>query len=159
MPEMRDEIVKDAVLRAADILSGMGYTGPRGSIHLLDLNLQSNTITSILHNMVAWQISKLDPRWEFHPKGGRTADLTSADGAEIQIKTTSDEKIKGNYVSAGRGYYVCVKYRRKRGDEIGIEIREVMVGDLTPADWDKKAGTQLAILKREAEQRMRRIRL
>jgi len=60
MAELRDETVRKAVLRAADILSGMGYTGPHGSIHLLDLNLQSNTITSILHNMIAWQISKLD---------------------------------------------------------------------------------------------------
>src|SRR5258705_673540 len=99
VPDVRDEIVKNAVQRAADILSGMGYTGPHGSIHLLDLNLQSNTITGILHNMIAWQISKLDSRWEFHPKGGRTADLTSKDGSEIQIKTTSDDRIKGNYVS------------------------------------------------------------
>jgi hypothetical protein len=56
-------VVRKAVFQATEILEGMGYIGKHGSIHLLDLQLQSNTVTAIPHNMVAWQIAKLDRRW------------------------------------------------------------------------------------------------
>ena len=67
---LKPEVVKQTCLRAAEMLSGLGYTGSHGSVHLLRLKLQSNTVTAILHNMVAWQISRLDKRWVFKPKGG-----------------------------------------------------------------------------------------
>jgi hypothetical protein len=46
--------VIEATLRAAEMLTGMGYQGKYGSVHLLRLNIQTNTLTAILHNMVAW---------------------------------------------------------------------------------------------------------
>ncbi len=67
--DLSDETIVKAALNAADILSGMGYTGKHGSIHLLQLNLQTNTITAILHNIIAWQINQLDNKWIFKPKG------------------------------------------------------------------------------------------
>jgi hypothetical protein len=54
--DLDPEQVKKACLDAADMISGMGYHGSHGSFHLLDLNLQANTVTAILHNMIAWQI-------------------------------------------------------------------------------------------------------
>ena len=110
---LKSEAVKEACLRAAEILSGMGYIGRHGSVHLLRLNLQSNTVTAILHNMVAWQISQLDKRWAFKPKGGPTPDLTNPQGEGVQVKATSDRFIKGNKVSPNEGYYIAVKYSRE----------------------------------------------
>ncbi len=141
------------------MLSGIGYTGRFGAFHLLrDLNLQTNTVTAILHNMVAWQISQLDPRWTFHPKGGGTADLTCAiDGSFVQIKVTSGTKILGNRVSQGEGEYVGVLYRTRTTENLSVEIGEILVGSLTSSDWDRKEGTQYAFLKPEAQRKMRRI--
>lgn len=152
------EHVKKACLDAAAMISGMGYHGPQGSFHLLDLNLQSNTVTAILHNMIAWRLAQIDPRWTFRPKGGGTPDLTGEDGGGIQIKVTSDGKVKGNAVSAGSGYYVAVKYRRKLGTTT-IEIVEILAGWLERDDWDRRIGTQWAMLSRDAEARMQRITL
>ena len=148
------ETVKEASLRAAEILSGMGYTGRYGSVHLLRLNLQSNTVTAILHNMVAWQISQLDKRWTFKPKGGPTADLTNPQGEGVQIKATSNRLIKGNKVSPNEGYYVAVKYSR---ENFSIKINEILMGELKRDDWIRPEKTQWAILKPEAEARLRRI--
>jgi hypothetical protein len=114
MPILDPEIVKRACFRAAEILSGMGYTGRYGSIHLLRLNLQTNTITAILHQMVAWQISQLDPTWTFHAPGGRTPDLTDSKGRGIQVKATSNERIKGNRVSPNEGYLHNSKLQKEK---------------------------------------------
>jgi hypothetical protein len=154
--DLDPEQVKKACLDAADMISGMGYHGSHGSFHLLDLNLQANTVTAILHNMIAWQIGRIDPRWTFRPKGGGTPDLTSADGGGIQVKVTSDKKIKGNFVSSGSGYYVAVKFRRKAGST-AVEIAEILVGWLEHEDWDRREGTQWAMLTPAAESRMKRI--
>ena len=105
--------------------------------------------------MIAWQISQLDPRWDFHPKGGGTPDLSNASGQVIQVKATSNKSIKGNRVSANQGYYIAVKYTKK--GPFSIEIREIRMGELTGEDWHRPSGTQWAILKPEAEERMRRI--
>ena len=146
MDQVNDEVIREACVRAAEMLSGIGYTGRFGSFHLLrDLNLQTNTVTAILHNMVAWQISQLDPRWKFHPKGGDTADLTCDDGRCIQVKATSGKKILGNRVSRGAGEYIGVRYKPVQGDELAIHIQEVLVGSLTSEDWDRKEGTQWAV--------------
>lgn len=151
---LKPETVKEACLTAAEILAGMGYTGRHGSIHLLRLNLQSNTVTAILHNMIAWQISQLDPRWEFKPKGGATADLVAVEGQKIQIKATSNMHIKGNKVSPNEGYYIAVKYSRQN---YHIKIEEILMGELKRDDWKRPEGTQWAILKGEAEARLCRV--
>jgi hypothetical protein len=151
---LKPEIVREACIKAAEILSGMGYIGSHGSVHLLKLNLQSNTVTAILHNMVAWQISQLDSNWSFKPKGGRTPDLTNLKGEGAQIKATSDEQVKGNKVSPNEGYYIIVKYSR---ENYTIQINEILMGDLKRGDWQRPKGTQWAILKPEAEARLRRI--
>jgi hypothetical protein len=40
--ELEDEVARQACLRAAEMLSGIGYMGKFGSLHLLnDLNLQT----------------------------------------------------------------------------------------------------------------------
>lgn len=150
--------VKQAVFRAADMLSGMGYTGTHGSFHLLDLNLQKNTITAILHNLIAWQVSQLDPRWTFHPKGGKTPDLTDKKGDRIQVKCTSNARIKGNFVSVGRGYFVAVKYSKvEERDVWAVKINEILMGELEEGDWDRKERTQWAFLKPEAEAKLQRV--
>jgi len=151
-----DAVVK-AALEAADIMASMGYHGQHGSIHLLDLSLQSNTVTAIFHNLVAWRISQLDPKWRFHPRGGSTPDLSTPDGRGVQIKTTSNAKIKGNFVSPGEGYYIAIKYKRKSPPLRGIEIKEILMGQLHGDDWERRQGTQWAFLKREAEQRLSRV--
>jgi hypothetical protein len=151
---LSQEVVKTAALRAAEILSGMGYTGKYGSAHLMRLNLQANTITAILHQMVAWQISQLDPNWIFHPSGGRTPDLTDALGHGVQIKATSNSKIKGNMVSPNEGYFIIIKYSR---EEYSIRIREILMGELGRGDWNRREGTQWAFLKPEAEAKLHRI--
>lgn len=69
---------------------------------------------------------------------------------------TSNKKIKGNKVSANEGYYVAVKYAITEG-EYNIIIREVLMGELFKEDWERREGTQWAILKPEAEKRLRRI--
>jgi len=151
------DIVIRAAQEAAEIISGMGYTGPYGSIHLLDLDLQQNTVTAIFHNLVAWRISQLDPRWRFHPKGGSTPDLSTEMGIGIQIKATSNAKIKGNRVSRNEGYYIAVKYRRQQPPLRAIAVTEILMGELREHDWERREGTQWAFLKPEAERRLRRI--
>lgn len=147
--------VRQAAHRAAEMLTGMGYTGRWGSIHLLQLRLQRNTITAILHNLIAWQISQLDSRWTFNPKGGRTPDLESALGEGIQIKATSNKLIKGNKVSPNEGFYLAVKYDIT--GQFAVEIREILMGELHRDDWTRPERTQWAILKPGAEARLRRI--
>ena len=138
--DLDPECVRKACLDAADMISGMGYYGPHGSFHLLDLQLQANTVTAILHNLVAWRIGQIDPRWTFRPKGGATPDLTNVSGAGIQVKVTSDKKIKGNGVSSGlwllRRYQVPSKgaEQRKHRVEGLISFRSVCVSSpLSPA--------------------------
>ena len=150
---MEPELAKEASFRAAEILSGMGYTGKYGSTHLFDLGLQANSITAILHNMIGYQVAKIDPSWEFKPKGGKTPDLVRGNGG-VQIKVSSDARIKGNYVSPGKGYYLAVKYVR---EDYTIKIREILMGELGEADWDRRQGTQFAFLKKEAEARLQRV--
>ena len=144
-------VVKDATLRAAEILSGMGYHGKYGSVHLLRLNIQTNTLTAILHNMIAWQISKLDNSWTFHMRGGPTPDLTDSLGAGIQVKVTSNKYIKGNQVSPNEGYYIAVKYTR---EAYMIKVSWILMGELYRDDWERPPGTQWAILKPEAKARL-----
>lgn len=146
--------VIDATLRAAEILTGMGYHGTYGSVHLLRLNIQTNTITAILHNMIAWQIGQLDNRWTFHPKGGPTPDLTDSLGKGIQVKATSNTYIKGNQVSPNEGYYIAVKYTKKA---FTIRIEWILIGELHEDDWKRPPGTQWAILKPEAKASLRSI--
>ncbi len=150
-------VVVQAALEAAEIMTGMGYHGQHGSIHLLDLNLQRNTVTAIFHNLVAWRIGQLDPRWRFHPKGGATPDLSLEDGRGIQIKTTSNAKIKGNLVSRNEGYYVAIKYELKRTPLRRVVVKEILMGELRQEDWERRVGTQWAFLKKDAEARMRRV--
>ena len=154
MMELDPEVVRTAAFQAAEILEGMGYTGRHGSIHLLDLQLRSNTVTAILHNMVAWQIAKMDKRWTFRPKGGATPDLTAENGEGVQIKATSNTHIKGNKVSTNEGFFVAVKYNRL-GYE--IKINEILMGRLKSSDWIRPKGTQWAILKPGSEERLRKI--
>jgi hypothetical protein len=144
-PDLADKVIINAALRAAEILSGMGYNGRYGSIHLLHLRLQMNTVTAILHNLIAWQISQLDVRWTFFPKGGRTPDLVNATGDGIQIKATSNKHIKGNKVSPNEGYYITVKY--EKSEQFQVRVNEILVGELRSDDWDRPPGTQWAILK------------
>jgi hypothetical protein len=151
---LASELVRKATLRAAEILTGMGYHGRYGSVHLLKLNLQTNTVTAILHNMIAWQISELNKEWTFKPKGGPTPDLMNSAGDGVQIKATSNRHIKGNKVSANEGYFVAVKYSRK---DFHIKVNEILMGDLKREDWERPEGTQLAILKPEAEAKLRKI--
>jgi len=151
---LNPEIVKQAASRAAEILTGMGYHGKYGSVHLLRLNIQTNTLTAILHNMIAWQISQLDDRWTFHAKGGATPDLTDSFGRGIQVKATSNTHIKGNQVSPNEGYYIAVKYTR---EAYTIRIDWILMGELYEGDWERPAGTQWAILKPEAKARLQRI--
>jgi hypothetical protein len=152
--KLNNETAIKAALAAADIISGMGYIGTHGTIHLLEIDVQTNTITAILHNLVARQISKLDATWIFHPKGGGTPDLTDKDDMGIQIKVTSDKQVKGNAVSANEGHYVIVKYIRA---EYTITIKWILAGQLHSDDWNKPAGTQLAILKKEAQLRLEQV--
>jgi hypothetical protein len=147
-------IVREAALRAAEILSGMGYHGKHGSVHLLRLNLQTNTLTAILHNMIAWQLSELDNRWTFHVKGGATPDLTDSSGIGIQVKVTSNKHVKGNRVSANEGFYIAVKYSR---EAFAVKIEWILMGELYKNDWDRPPGTQWAILRPEARDRLQRI--
>lgn len=104
--KLDSKTVIDATLRASEILSGMGYHGKYGSVHLLRLNIQTNTLTAILHNMIAWQISELDNSWTFHMKGGPTPDLTDSLGAGIQVKVTSNKHIirKSSFTKRGLLY-------------------------------------------------------
>jgi len=153
---LKADLVKSAALRAADIIMGMGYTGEYGSIHLLSLNIQTNTLTAILHNLIAWQISELDTRWKFHPRGGGTPDLTNEDGEGIQVKVTSDKQVKGNKVSKNEGYYIIVKYTRDTSTYI-VTIKWILEGQLYTSDWNRPDGTQMAILKREAVIRLRQV--
>ena len=141
-------------MRAVEILEGMSSTGKHGSVHLLDLQLQSNTITAILHNTVARQIAELDKKWTFRPKGGATPDLTTKDGKGIQVKATSDKTVKGNRVSVNEGYFVVVKYSRENYELI---INEILMGDLESDDWDRREGTQWAFLKPTGEAKLRKI--
>ena len=152
--KLDSKIVIDAALRAAEILTGMGYQGKYGSVHLLRLNIQTNTLTAILHNMIAWQISELDKRWTFHEKGGATPDLTDSSGIGIQIKATSNTHIKGNQVSPNEGFFIAVKYMR---EAYMIKISWILMGELSKNDWRRPPGTQWAILKPEAKQRLMQV--
>ncbi len=152
--ELSTEIIKKAVFISADILSNMGYHGEYGSIHLLKLNIQTNTLTAILHNLIAWKISELDNRWVFHPKGGGTPDLTNINGLSLQVKVSSDKYIKGNQVSVNQGDYLITKYERT---EYTVRIILIMIGELKDEDWNKPKGTQLAILKNAALANLRMI--
>lgn len=149
--KLRADTVIEASLRAAEILTGMGYHGKYGSVHLLRLNVQTNTITAILHNMIAWQISELDKRWTFHERGGGTPDLTGPSGAAIQVKVTSNTHIKGNQVSPNEGFFVAVKYTRK---DYTVNIEWILMGEIYKSDWNRPPGTQWAILKAAARQRL-----
>jgi len=148
------KIVIDATLRAAEILSGMGYQGKYGSVHLLSLNIQTNTLTAILHNMIAWQISQLDNKWTFHMKGGPTPDLTDSFGMGIQVKVTSNKHIKGNQVSPNEGFYIAVRYTR---EAYMVKINWILMGELYKGDWERPWGTQWAILKPEARARLAQV--
>lgn len=153
-PRIDTDAIVRASLAASEIISGMGYTGTHGSIHLLKLNTQTNTITAILHNLIAWQISTLDSRWTFHPKGGGTPDLTNDAGQGVQVKVTSDQHIKGNKVSSGNGFYVVICYARS---SFSVTIKWVLSGVLCSDDWNRPTGTQLAILSKEAKMRMKQL--
>lgn len=146
--------VRDAALRAAEVMAGMGYTGEYGSVHLMRLNIQTNTLTAILHNLIAWQISQLDTEWVFHPKGGGTPDLTNSQGVGVQVKVTSDKQIKGNKVSKNEGYYIAVGYLRK---DFKVFIKWILMGLLHDDDWNRPPGTQMAILKTEARIRLEQV--
>jgi hypothetical protein len=152
--KLSSKTVIAATLRAAEILTGMGYHGKYGSVHLLRLNIQTNTLTAILHNMIAWQLSELDDRWTFHAKGGPTPDLTDSLGMGIQVKVTSNTHIKGNQVSPNEGYYIAVKYTK---EAYVMKIDWILMGEIYKDDWKRPLGTQWAILKPEAKARLMQV--
>ncbi len=87
-------------------------------------------------------------------KGGATPDLTGAQGRGIQVKATSNSHIKGNRVSPNEGFYIAIKYSRV---DFTVTIDWILMGELGKDDWVRPAGTQWAILKREAKARLQRI--
>jgi len=154
MMVIKPDIVRMAAERAAEILSGMGYQGRYGSVHLLRLNLQSNTVTAILHNLIGWQISEIDNQWTFKPKGGATSDLISSGGNEVQVKVTSNRYVKASKISPNEGYFIIVKYSRQN---FHIRLDEILMGELKSDDWEGPERTQFAILKDAGEAKLQRV--
>lgn len=152
------KLVRNSVFNAASVMQSIGYSGSLGSIHLMDLKLQTNTISAILHNLIGWQISKLSKeKWKFHPKGGNTADLTlsSRNGSVmmIQLKVTSDDRIKGNRITKNMQdwYWVIAKYQK---EGYTIYVREILMGQLGADAWTSNDKTQFSFVTKEAESRL-----
>jgi hypothetical protein len=153
-------VIVVAAMEAAEILSGFSYSGlPCGEIRLIrdatrrnvKGKLQTNTVSAMLHNLIAWRINKNDPSWEFLPKGGATPDLKRG-GDEVQVKVTSTKTPMGNKVSKGAGQFILVLYRLEEGD---VRIRRIHVGDLLADDWKAGGGnTQFVTLTRDALKKM-----
>lgn len=134
-------------------MQSIGYSGVLGSIHLMDLKLQTNTISAILHNLIGWQISKLSKeRWKFHPKGGNTADLTCKD-EKMQIKVSSDDAIKGNRITKNiqEWFWIIAKYHR---EGYTIYVRQILMGYLDSSAWITNDRTQFSFVSKEAESKL-----
>lgn len=134
-----DDVIIKAVFRATEMIKGMGYIGEYGTVHLLDLNLINNAISSIFNNLIIFQLKTL----------GVTIDENT------HVKTFSDNKIKANRISDNEGYYICISYRKGRG--YTIAIRDIKVGELVCTDWNKSDRTQFSFLNQKGQSKLRSI--
>ena len=134
--KLDSKIVIDASLRAAEILTGMGYQGKYGSVHLLRLNIQTNTLTAKLHNMIAWQISELDKRWALHQVDGLNAYLTNDDGSAIQFRVICGKRKEINRIKPLPGLYSVITYSKSTTDSLtSIKIEKIEMVEVTADDW------------------------
>ena len=143
-----DDIVKEIIVKSAEMMKGIGYAGEFGSVHLLDLGLQSNQISSIFHGIIAWNLHNIG--CEINSKG-----QLSYYGKPIRVITTSDKRIKANRISSNAGFHIVVKYT------IGvhtIKVNEILVGYLGSKDWNKRSDTQFAFISAAGERSLRRLK-
>ncbi|HRY29398.1 MAG TPA: hypothetical protein P5079_05090 [Elusimicrobiota bacterium] len=124
-------------------------------IPLLDLKLQSNTICAVVHNLLARGISELNNAWQLREKGSAGGDLGGPENIEVEIKTTTDRRIKGNRIKLKTGYFICL-FLSKPAPE-GLTLREVRCGYVQRQDWHVMPKTQFAYIKPEVIQMMDRV--
>jgi hypothetical protein len=130
--ELDDEVVRQAALRAADMLSGMGYLQNDASRH----TLRRRTLTTALQRLIAWQITELDPRWSVRKAGSIRPFLLGADGRAVQLRVTSSKRRLVHKIMALAGTYVVVRYSLTPiGQRTAVDIAEIRMADIGPDDW------------------------
>lgn len=143
-----DDIIREVIIKSAEMMKGIGYAGEFGSVHLLDIGLQSNQISSIFHGVIAWNLHNIGCEID---KNGKLSYY----GKPIRIITTSDKKIKANRISSNAGFHIVVKYT------IGvhtIKVNDILVGRLDSKDWHKRSDTQFAFISAAGERNLRRLK-
>ncbi|HOW28850.1 MAG TPA: hypothetical protein PK876_10180 [Elusimicrobiota bacterium] len=145
IPNLRNESIVQAAREAVRVIneSSVDYLSRR--IPFLSLKLQSNTICAILHNLVARGISELEPGWQLRESGAAGGDLGGPENIEVEIKTSTDKKIKGNRIKLKTGYFICLFVSKPKHDE-PLALREVRCGYIQRRDWTVQPKTQFAFI-------------
>ncbi|GEM_PF-1968170 len=157
IPNLSSKTINQAVIDAVSSVNNSRLQIRNRRIPLLGLGLQSNTICAIIHNLVAKRISELNPKWTFRPHGGAGGDLGGPRNIEVEIKTTTDKRIKGNRVTFKPGYSICV-FLTKPSQNTPLEIKEVRCGFLQRRDWTSGGQkTQFSFVKGSALSRLRKV--
>jgi len=143
IPNLAVKEAKDAVKAAVETFNG--FRSKDGTMSLLDLSLQKNTVAGILHNLIGKELAKRAPYWTFKESGATGGDLIGQKGESLDLKTSSGLDVKGNQVSRDFRYYLVVHFLlRPEKDELVVVW--VRAGQLGPGDWRRPKGTQWAFL-------------
>jgi len=134
--QLDPEIVRQAALRAADMLSGMGYLEDYGGRYLLSVSPRRSKLTTALQSLTAWEITKLDPRWSVCKASGIRPFLVSVDGSAAQLRVTSSKRRPVHKIMALAGIYIVVRYSAAVAEgKTTVNINEIRMGDVGPGDW------------------------
>jgi hypothetical protein len=143
IPHLEARDVQAAVRAAVETFNG--FRCKEGTMSLLDLSLQKNTVAGILHNLIGKELAKRAPYWTFKESGAVGADLIGEKDEPLDLKTSSGLDVKGNQVSRDIRYYLVVHFvlRPERDELVVVWVR---AGQLEPGDWRRPKGTQWAFL-------------
>jgi hypothetical protein len=143
IPNLAAKEAKEAVKAAVELFNG--FRSKNGTMSLLDLSLQKNTIAGILHNLIGKEVAKRATYWTFKESGATGGDLIGEKGESLDLKTSSGLDVKGNQVSRDFRYYLVIHFvLRPEKDELAVLW--VRAGQLGPGDWRRPKGTQWAFL-------------
>jgi len=154
IPHLAAGEARGSVLAAIEVFNGI--RSKDGTISLVNLKLQTNTLAGILHNLIGREIGRRSDYWRFIPSGAAGGDLEGKKGEPLELKTSSDLQVKGNQVSHNNRYYLVshfVVYPKQNR----IAVVWIRGGRLDAKDWRRPKGTQWAFVTREGEAKLKTI--
>lgn len=154
IPHLSAREARESVLAAVRTFNSIRSRD--GKISLVNLDLQTNTIAGILHNLIGKKISARNDYWRFIHSGAAGGDLVGKNNEPLELKTSSSLEVKGNQVSHNQRYYLVTHFVVYPALD-RLVVVWIRGGLLEPDDWRRPKGTQWAFLNKKGNAKLKTI--